>query len=75
MSGLNRFAYYGDTIRLYETPQQWLLGRPHGVCVLLWTAPLDYLFDGVGAVECDSYELQQRFVNDQIGADIPVRLC
>ena len=55
-------AYHGDSIRLCGTPQDWFRTHRRGVCVLLWGAPLDELFDGVGSVECDSPELQQRFV-------------
>ncbi len=44
-------AYYHDAIRLYETPEAWLLGGQRGVCVLLWTAPLNDLFVGIGLVE------------------------
>jgi hypothetical protein len=55
-------AYHGGAIRLHATPQEWLLGQRRGVCVLLWAAPLDYLFEGVGTVDCDSPELHQRFM-------------
>jgi hypothetical protein len=55
-------AFHGDRIRLYGTPQDWFRTRQRGVCILLWDAPLDGIFDGVGAVECDSPELQQRYV-------------
>jgi hypothetical protein len=55
-------AYHGGAIRLYATPQEWLLGRPRGACILLWAAPLDHLFEGVGTVDCDSPELHQRFM-------------
>ena len=54
--------YFGNCIRLFGTPQDWFRSGGDGVCILLWTAPLDGLFDGVGVVECDSPELQQRFV-------------
>ena len=55
-------AYHGDKIRLWPTPQDWFRTRQLGVCILLWDAPLDGLFEGVGGVECDSPELQQRFL-------------
>ncbi len=54
--------YHGNSIRLFGTPQDWFRSGGDGVCILLWTAPLDGLFDGVGVVECDSSALQQRFV-------------
>ncbi len=54
--------YHGDNIRLLETPQDWFRSGGDDVCILLWAAPLVELFDGVGTVECDSPELQQRFV-------------
>ena len=37
-------AYYGDTITLHPTPQDWLLAGRKGVCVLKWSWPLDDLF-------------------------------
>ena len=55
-------AYFGDKITLHPNPQDWLLAGGHGVCVLKWSWPLDNLFEGVGAVECDSPQLQERFV-------------
>ena len=55
-------AYHGDSIRLCGTPQDWFRTHRRGACVLLWTAPLDGLFDGVGSVECDSPALHQRFL-------------
>ena len=55
-------SYHGDGIRLHETPQAYFSDRQSGVCILLWTAPLDGLFDGVGSVECDSPALHQRFL-------------
>lgn len=53
-------AWHGDNIRLSPTPQDWFRTRQRGVCILLWTAPMRELFEGVSRVECDSPELQQR---------------
>ena len=55
-------GYHGGDIRLHATPQAWLLGGRRGTCILMWDAPLDDLFNGVGAVDCDSPALRQRFV-------------
>ena len=43
--------YHGDSIRLIGTPQDWFQSGGNGACVLLWAAPLDELFGGVGTVE------------------------
>jgi len=53
-------AYYGDGIRLHGTPQDYFSTHQSGVCVLLWSAPLDGLFDGVGMIQCHSPDLQKR---------------
>ena len=50
-------AWGGGVIRLHATPEAWFLGGRHGVCVLLWDAPLDDLFAEVRAVTCDSEAL------------------
>ena len=55
-------AYHGDGTRLYATPEAWLLGGRRGVCVLLWGAPLNDLFAGVGNIECDNPALGKRIM-------------
>ena len=55
-------VFYGDPITLHQNPQEWLAAGRRGVCILKWSWPLDNLFEGVGAVECDSPQLQERFV-------------
>jgi hypothetical protein len=55
-------AYYGDAITLHQNPQDWLLAARRGACVIKWSWPLAELFDGVGMVDCDSPELQHRFL-------------
>ena len=54
-------AYFGDTIRLYSTPERWLLARGDGAVVLKWDVDCRNLFDGVGRVECDCPVLELRF--------------
>lgn len=54
-------AFFGDPIRLYSTPEQWLLAGGSGVVILLWDVDCRELFDGVGHVECDCPQLEQRF--------------
>ncbi len=56
-------AWGGGVIRLHATPEEWFLGGQHGACVLLWDAPLDDLFAGVGSIRCDSPVLRQRIVD------------
>lgn len=56
-------AYYGDPIILHATPQDWLLGGCHGVCVVKWGWPLDGLFDGVSDFQCDSTPLQRKLIS------------
>ena len=55
-------AWGGGVIRLHATPEDWFHGGRHGVCVLLWGAPLDDLFAGVGSIRCDSPALRQRLI-------------
>ena len=55
-------SYYGDNIRLHGTPQDYFNAHQSGVCVLLWSAPLDGLFDGVGMIQCHSPDLQKGLV-------------
>ena len=55
-------AWGGGVVRFHETPEAWFRGGRHGVCVLLWGAPLDDLFAGVGSIRCDSPALRQRLV-------------
>ncbi len=54
-------AYFGDAIRLYSTPQHWLLARGDGAVVLKWDVDCRDLFDGVARVECDCPALETRF--------------
>ena len=56
-------AYFGGSIRLYSTPQAWFLGGQRGVCVLLWDAPLDDLFAGVGHVVIGDEQHHHRLMN------------
>ena len=56
-------AWGRGVIRIHETPEEWFRGGRHGVCVLLWDAPLDDLFAGVGSIWCDSPTLRQRIVD------------
>ncbi len=46
--------YFGEAIKLYSTPERWLLVRGDGVVILRWSVDYRDLFDGVGRVECDS---------------------
>ena len=55
-------AYYGDPIRLYSTPQDWLIAGRKGACVVKWDWPLNDLFYGVGDVECSSAPLQRKLI-------------
>ncbi len=55
-------AEFGEPITVYETPQSWALAGGAGVAILIWGAPLNELFEGVGRVECESHTLRARFV-------------
>ena len=56
-------GHFNTPIELYETPQAWARAGGHGVAVLIWGAPLNELFDGVGRVECASPRLKRGLVS------------
>ncbi len=58
---LRMAADLGNPITLFETPESWALADGHGVCVVIWGARLNELFDGVGRVECESPAHRDRF--------------
>ena len=53
-------AYFGDTVRLYSTPEAWAVAGGDDVVILKWDVDCGELFEGVARVECDCPELQQR---------------
>ena len=54
-------AYFGDAIKLYSTPERWLVARGHGAVILKWDVDCRDLFDGVARVECDCPTLATKF--------------
>ena len=54
-------AYFGDAIRLYSTPERWLLASGDGTVVLKWGVDCRDLFEGVKRVDCDCPPLEARF--------------
>lgn len=53
--------YFGDSIRLHPTPQEWLLANRDGVVILRWNIDYRDIFDGVASVGCDCPALGTRF--------------
>ena len=56
-------SWYGDSIHLHGTPQDFFRAGQRGCCVLLWDAPLDDLFAGAVAVDVDGVDHHHRLVN------------
>ena len=54
-------AYFGEAIKLYSTPERWLLASGDGAVILRWGIDCRDLFDGIARVECDCQQLQRRF--------------
>ena len=53
--------YFGDSIELHPTPQDWLLASRQGVVILRWDVNYRDIFEGVGTVQCCSVDFESRF--------------
>lgn len=55
-------AYYHRPVKVFSTPERWLLAGGVGTCVLCWDVDIRSLFEGVPRAECDTPELQRRLL-------------
>ena len=59
-SMIARAADFRQPLRLYATPDTWLLARGDGAAVVDWSIDLRGVFDGVPSIHCESRALKER---------------
>ena len=53
-------AFHQQTLPLYQTPYDWLLGRGNGAVVLDWGCDLRDIFEGIPEIQCQSITLRKK---------------
>lgn len=60
MSEAQRCGTTGDPLYVHSTPERWLFSGGRGVCVLDWSAALEFWLDAIPRIETDSELLAHR---------------
>lgn len=53
-------AFHKQTLPLYQTPYDWLLGRGDGAVVLDWGCDLRDIFEGIPKIQCQNTSLSKK---------------